>query len=283
MFGVLTPAQDYLTDEQQTRYKSWYCGLCRTIGQDYGQLYRTTLTYDLNFLQILLSALYEPELHTSKGVCFVHPVCPRERTVSRYTHYAAALNIILAYYKCLDNWNDDGSIVMKWTASAMEPVIADIAAEYPRQSAAIREGIEKLSAIELSGETVADIPADCFGNILAELFVPDENDYWAEELRRFGYALGKFIYLKDAASDLEADSRRNRYNPFRAMPAELQTEQFFREALSLVLGDCVASFEKLPILKDSDLMNNILCVGIWADKKGKKSKKDATSHVSGSV
>ena len=59
MFGYITIAPDALPKERSDRYRSFYCGLCRTLRQRHGSLSRITLSYDLTFLYILLNSLKE--------------------------------------------------------------------------------------------------------------------------------------------------------------------------------------------------------------------------------
>ena len=49
---------------------------------------------------------------------------------------------------------------------------------------------------------------------MAEVFAY-RDDRWSDTLRHFGAALGRFLYIMDACMDLDSDSIRNRYNPFR--------------------------------------------------------------------
>ena len=42
----------------------------------------------------------------------------------------------------------------------------------------------------------------------------------------------------------------------------------------LQLGECVFYFDKLPLVQDAGLMQNILCVGLWAQFNKKYSRKD---------
>ena len=58
MFGYVIPNQSVMTPEQQDRYRSAYCGLCRRIGALHGLRGRLTLSYDLTFLDLLLCSLY---------------------------------------------------------------------------------------------------------------------------------------------------------------------------------------------------------------------------------
>ncbi len=76
MFGYVIPNQAALSPEAQARYRSAYCGLCRRIGALHGLRGRLTLSYDLTFLDLLLSSLYDGEtaLHTGADHCPIHPI-----------------------------------------------------------------------------------------------------------------------------------------------------------------------------------------------------------------
>ena len=91
------------------RYQAYYCGLCRTLGQKYGLPGQLTLSYDLAFIAILHTALYEPETQFSAGRCAPHPIKARPRAANEFLDYAADMTIALAYYNFLDNWQDDHS------------------------------------------------------------------------------------------------------------------------------------------------------------------------------
>ena len=62
MFGYVIPDQAALDDAAKARYRTAYCGLCRRIGALHGLRGRLTLSYDLTFLNLLLSSLYELSL-----------------------------------------------------------------------------------------------------------------------------------------------------------------------------------------------------------------------------
>jgi hypothetical protein len=54
MFGYVRPLKPELLVREFSRYKSIYCGICKQIGHDYGQLPRLALGYDLTLLAVLL-------------------------------------------------------------------------------------------------------------------------------------------------------------------------------------------------------------------------------------
>ena len=74
MFGYLTADLQRLTEEEQSRYKAAYCGLCRALQERHGELARLTLNYDMTFLVLLLQSLYEPEERSGEETCLPHPL-----------------------------------------------------------------------------------------------------------------------------------------------------------------------------------------------------------------
>ena len=267
MFGTLTAQTELLTPEQLARYRACYCGLCRSLKERHGQLGRLTLSYDLCFLVLLLDSLYEPETRRGEETCIAHPRTPRAWERSEFSDYAADLTVALAYEKCLDDWHDELSPLALGEAAALRRAARRLAGRWPRQCEAIRQSLEALSALEKSGVPDPDGAAACFGALMAELFVVRE-DHWAPRLRALGDALGRFIYLLDACLDLDRDALLGRYNPLRRRFG-MDNAAHFRELLQLLLADTVRVFDALPLVQDAGLMQNILCVGLWAafDKK----------------
>ena len=115
-----------------------------------------------------------------------------------------------------------------------------------------------------------DEPAHVFGKLLGELFVYRE-DLWEETLRQMGDALGRFIYLADAAVDYRKDRKKNKYNPYVAMGCEEDWNRW-EEYLVLAMGRCTAYFEKLPLVQDKALLDNILYSGVWTNFRGQGKK-----------
>jgi hypothetical protein len=91
------------------KYKAYYCGLCRVLREKYGFLGQMTLTYDMTFLVMLLTSLYETELTREESRCVVHPMKKQKMIYNEITEYAADMNIILTYYNFVDDWQDEKS------------------------------------------------------------------------------------------------------------------------------------------------------------------------------
>ena len=261
MFGFVIASLEELSEEQKNRYQSVYCGICRAIRDADGQLCRLGLSYDMVFLALLLMSLYEPDEENGRGRCIAHPAKARPWTDNEYIRYAARMNVALAAYKALDDWQDDGKYSAKLLAKIFGRHEAEIAAAYPRQCAAIESCIRRLSALEKAQCPNPDEPAGCFGELMAELLVVHE-DRWAEDLRQMGFYLGRFIYLADAAIDYRRDVKNGKYNPFAAQGCGEDFEKW-EQYLVLAMAQCTESYERLPLVEDKGILDNILYSGIW--------------------
>lgn len=261
MFGYVTANYGELSKEQARRYGSVYCGICRQLRLRASQTARLALSYDMVFLAMLLMSLYEPEETGGKNSCLLHPIRRRPWVDSEYIRYAADMNLALAYYNALDDWEDDGKPTARLMASVLEKHCPRLSSEYPRQMRAIRECLERLSVLEKENCANPDAPAAAFGELMGELMVISE-DLWAPALRRMGNALGRFVYLMDAAHDYDRDLHRGSYNPFLAMGTGRDPEKW-REYLVLTMGRCTDAYERLPLVQDKEILDNILYSGVW--------------------
>ena len=270
MFGYVNANWKELNEDQKKRYQAAYCGVCRRIREQSGNVSRLGLRYDMAFLSLLLSSLYEPEETGGERACVMHPIQKRGWIDNPYVRYGADMNVALAYYKCLDDWQDDGKVTAKVMADAFGKHLPEIRQRYPRQCEAICHCIGKLSELEKANCENPDEVANCFGALMAELLVYEE-DFWAPHLRQMGMALGRFIYLLDAAVDYRKDKKEGKYNPYIAMGAEEDWTRW-EEYLVLAMGKCTEAYERLPLVQDKDLLDNILYSGVWVSYKGKKKE-----------
>lgn len=271
MFGFVTANPKELTQEQKTRYNAVYCGICRQIRERSSSAARLGLSYDMAFLALLLMSLYEPEEASGTRACHLHLLRPKPWIDNEYIQYAADMNVVLAHYKALDDEVDEPSVRSRIEVALFGKNDEQIEARFPRQCRAIRDCIEKISRLESENCPNPDEPANAFGQLMGELLVYHE-DLWAPTLRKLGMALGRFIYLGDAIVDYRHDKRRKKYNPYLAMDAEEDWPRF-EEHLILAMGDCTHAFEKLPLVQDKPILDNILYSGVWCNFRRKKRER----------
>ena len=61
MFGYIAINKAEMKFKDYDVYQAYYCGLCRRLKECYGKRGQLTLSYDMTFLIVLLTGLYEPK------------------------------------------------------------------------------------------------------------------------------------------------------------------------------------------------------------------------------
>lgn len=273
MFGYVSAHKPELRMREFYKYKAYYCGLCKVLREKYGFLGQMTLTYDMTFLVILLTSLYERELKQEEHRCIVHPAKKQKMLYNEITEYAADMNIVLTYYKLLDDWEDERSKVGYLGQRAYRRTFRELKKHYPEKCEVIRRCLENLHQREAKNEANVDLVSRCFGELMGELFVY-KKDIWEETLREMGFYLGKFIYILDAYDDVEKDIEKNNYNALMSLSKQENFDEKCEEMLNFVLAECSHCFEKLPCVEDVEILRNILYAGVWDKFNQKRKKKD---------
>lgn len=277
MFGYVSINPQALTEAEKRRFRAFYCGLCRVLREAYGDVGRLTLSNDMTFLTLLLSALYEPDEQAYDERCALHPVKPHHAVTHACTRYAADMNILLAYYKCLDDAADEKSLRGKAGQAALKKAFMRVRADWPVQCQTVQESLAALTELEKAESTDLDALTRQSGRMLGACFLWRQ-DAFAPYLREMGDALGRFIYLMDAYEDYDADEKHRRFNPLRALHAQPDYEERMEEILTLEMSRCARAFECLPIQQDAGLIRNVLYSGVWggyARLKEKRKEKQA--------
>ena len=270
MFGYVSAHKPELKMREFYKYKAYYCGLCKVLKERYGFAGQLTLTYDMTFLVILLTSLYESETKREEFRCIVHPMKKQKMLYNEITEYAADMNMILTYYKLLDDWKDEGSKKAFAGIRILHPTFLELKKKYPKKCAVIRKCLGLLQNCEERGEEHIDISSRYFGKLMGELFVYQE-DVWEKTLREMGFYLGKFIYILDAYDDIEKDMEQGSYNALSSLYKEKDFDVKCEEMLNFVLAECTNRFEKLPCVEDAEILRNILYAGVW-DKFNEKRR-----------
>ena len=213
MFGYIAPVLSVLSEEQKQRYRSFYCGVCHALRERHGQTGRLSLSNDMTFLAMLLSSLYEPETGATDSRCGVHPVKSHAYLSSPMIDFAADMNALLFYYKCVDQRMDDRSLRGRAGENLFRKVPDQVRKDYPLQSEGVRKALEELWEEEKGPDPVPDRLCNLSGEMLGAVFVPFPEDPWAGVLRSLGAGLGRFIYWMDAWEDFDDDRKKGRFNP----------------------------------------------------------------------
>ena len=280
MFGYVIARKDTLSEDQLARYRGCYCGLCHALKEHYGSLHRLALNYDMTFLILVLSSLYEPEETRDAARCAVHPAKPQAFWQNRFSVYAADLTVALTWHKLRDDWLDEGDRLKKGLMDQMQSAYDKVKERLPRQCQLIETELDTLLALEKAKEPVPDKCAAAFGRLMAGLFVT-QDDHWSPILWDMAFFLGQFIYLQDAAVDLRKDAKKGRYNPLLLMHGgEERPLADFEPMLLMVAGQCAAAFDLLPLVQDVPLLKNILYEGIWTRYHEARSRQEQKENQS---
>ncbi len=264
MFGYVNINKDSLSPENFAVYQSYYCGLCQCLKKKNGHKGQLLLNYDMAFLILLLSGLYEPIETEEQLICPLHPTKKKKVRLSEITDYAADMNVLLSWHNFADDCKDEGSSTKKALMRLYHKAYKKTALKYPRQAATIEACMKKLNHAEEAYETNVDIVAGYTGEMLGEIFLWKE-DLWADDLRAFGFYLGKFIYIMDAYEDIDKDRKNGQYNvllPLRREKAE-DFDEIVRIMLVSMMAESAKAFERMPILTNAEILRNIIYSGIW--------------------
>ena len=272
MFGYVITNCKTLSEQERARFRAMYCGMCHTLRERYGHLGRFTLSYDMTFVAMVISALYEQKEILLSERCLPHMLKAHDAILSPAMEYAVDLNVALAYQKCADNWQDDKNPAFAAAGVLLKGAYRKACEAQGSKCRAIEEWMDAIRRYEKSGSEEIDPPMNLTGKMMGTLF-QFRNDFFAEELYRMGDGLGRFIYLMDAYDDLETDVKRKKFNPLKSIMHQPDFEEICRDALTMAIADSAAAFEALPILRDADLIRNILYSGVWAKYGYIQSKK----------
>lgn len=275
MFGYIKVYQPELKMGEFEQYRGLYCSLCRRLGKRYGCTAQMTLSYDMTFLVLLEMALADacPGFH--KARCPYNPL--KKRTCcsdSPVLDRCADASVLLVYHKTRDTIADSG--FFKRTAARLALLPASrhrrrAAAFQPELDAATAAYVQQQAAVEAANSASLDEAAEPTAKLLSFLCAQtaaDENQ--RRVLERFGYCLGRWIYLMDAADDLKEDSRTGSYNPLLTAlrGAPIADEQLstcrnrVKLSLNASLAECKAAYELLEIRRFDGILRNILEFGM---------------------
>lgn len=262
MFGYVQIRKPELKIKDYEVYKGFYCGLCDVLKQKYGFMGQITLTYDMTFLVILLSSVYEVPINVHEGRCITHPIGKKKFITNEITEFAANMNIILSYYHFEDDYKDEGSgkaRIGTWLYKNKKNRAAGI---YERKEQNISHELNELAKKESQENTDVFELADCFGNLMKELFIYRE-DLFTDILSQLAFHLGRFIYIMDAYDDLEEDIKNGSFNPLKSWCKREDYHEHVEGILHNEMAEATVAYRKLPCIQYADILGNILYAGVW--------------------
>lgn len=268
MFGYVRINKMDLTFREYEHYKAYYCGLCKYLKRNHTELSRMTINYDITFLIVLLSSIYQPSAQVFHEKCIVDPVKKKKHIINEITEYAASMNILLAYYKLEDDVNDEGDIKSRLVRRAYRKSFKTAYDKYPQKADFIKACLGELRSLEEDQSTSIDQTSNCFARLLEEIFDYKDDEY-RDRLRKVGFNIGKYIYIMDAYEDLDQDLEKGRYNPFSSHKDD---REGLKVKVDKLIGMTLARLEEailnLDIKVNKSIIDNIIYSGVYLRYKG---------------
>lgn len=263
MFGYVRINKMDLTFREFDYYKGYYCGLCKYLKENHGEVSRLSLNYDITFLIVILTALYKLDSDITYERCIANPLKKKMRIVNEITEYAASMNILLSYYKLEDNLYDDNGIKDKLAYELYKGKLKKAYEKYPQKAEYIKQQLGNLRELEKQESKSMDKVSNIFGNLMGEIFVYKKDEY-EQNLRNIGFNLGKYIYILDAYEDLEEDNKKGRYNPFiDYIDKKEELKNKVDRLISMSLGMATKNIEQLNLEFNKSIIDNIIYSGVY--------------------
>ena len=277
MFGYVRPFKPYMRICEYDTYKGVYCGLCKTIGKLFGFIPRLTLSYDFTFLSLIDLSVNETKICGEKQRCIAHPLnktfCVQCSQGLEYSSYAAML---LVYHKLKDDLCDN-ELKHKLRARVVLPFFKKpykkASAKYPELAKIIEEQMEFQRKIEHDKCDNIDLACEPTAKIMEEIFGQLDNGEKNADLKRFGYLLGRYIYLCDAFDDVKDDFNKNNYNPLLLIENNKSDDnlsdeyynnikQYVKDSVNFTLGELAEVYVRLDLKMYKSIIDNVIYLGL---------------------
>ena len=278
MFGYVRPFKSELLVREYDQYKAAYCQLCRALKEHYGRAASFTLSYDCTFYALLMLSTREARLSLHHGRCVMNPLkrCDFLESDGEAYHKAAALSVLLTYHKLRDNLEDD-SFFKSLGSRLLLPFVSrkarKAAEEYPFLAQEAQKAMDGQRQAEENAGGV-DACAEPTANLLAALFRELACDsLQGAALERFGYFLGRWVYLMDAADDLLDDLKEGAFNPFiprlglsgktELTPQERKAaDQACNQTLNATAAQMLLAFNLVELRNFGSILENVVTKGL---------------------
>lgn len=272
MFGYIKPFKPDLKISEFEIYKANYCRLCKCLGKDFGIVSKLLLNYDCTFLAMISVAKNsQTKIKLTKKICTCNPLkrCNYVTENDESFKFAAAVDVIMSYYKIYDNIIDAKGIKklkfypLKFLfsrsykrASKLYPEVEKIVHEF----ALLQHDVEN-SCDEVSIDKSAQPTAITLSKIFS-LVSPD--------LKNFGYFLGRWVYIIDAADDLVKDLKTGNFNPLK----NNLSKEDINSILNQTVFQIINYYDKIEELKSNSIISNIVKLGLAKIQKDILFRKD---------
>lgn len=275
VFGYVTVDKGEMLIKDFDTYKAVYCSLCKQLGKDYSFLSRFILSYDCTFYALLDISLSDECSGFCDGRCKFNPLkkCNYLKANEDSLSKAAALSVITAYYKLVDNIRD-GNIFTKAGCYLVLPFFSRWRKKARARYGYIDDAVSVMSNEQFDAEKDARCLVDKASQPTATMLATvlshlGKNDDDKKVCYNFGYFLGKWIYLCDAINDYDDDLKHKSFNPYIIAydkDAKDHTDDI-NSTLNYCLSQAFLSYNFIKPKRFERIIENIITKGLPKKQK----------------
>jgi len=274
MVGYVRMCKPELKIREYDQYKGVYCSLCKRLGKRYGFPLRMALSFDMTFYALLAMAMSPACVGFKQSRCSYNPFKKCLHCDAAALDTAADITALMLYYRLLDHLEDEGFIKrigVRMILPLAKAYHKKAASYLPETDAAFAQMTNAQQILEKAHTASIDAAAEPFAILLQQLCERlATDDKQRRILSRFGYCLGRYVYLADAAADMTEDGKKGRYNPFllsRAVnvndkQAVLSCQKYAADVLRHCQAECLAAYDLLDTYRFDGIIRNTLENGI---------------------
>ncbi len=272
MYGYIRFYGDELKMKDLRLFKAYYCGLCHTLKQNYGQKSRMLLSYDMTFMAIFMDAISGERLPWGQSTCPVSPWKKKPVILkTRGLEKAAFLSVLMGYYKMEDAWQDEKMKLAKVAMALYRKPFRKTISQWPDTAAIIEEKLKIFYQNEKTPNMGLDELTHPFAELIAMVLAEEAEEGQRDTFYKIGYHAGRWLYFIDALDDLPKDMEKQGFNAFTAtMPyGEASWREFYKKAkadiranLFVSLDEIHRRLESLTLKQNKELIENIFYLGI---------------------
>lgn len=263
MSGIIVADKSSLSSDETAKYDAYHCGLCRALRDVGGTKAKAVLSYDMTFLYILLSGLYEDEPEGSSFYCSTHPLSKHYCFSGDIASYMAEMSLLMAYTRMVCDSCSSGSNEQKFINS-LSGTVKQIEEKYPLQAEVCKKSIVSIRDSARRNEENEQLAACRVGEIFGTSLLM-KKDELEHDLYDVGFYLGKFYFLMGAHLSRTNDKYAGIYNPLiiKEEKDPAGYESAIRANLKSLIHEAEKSLERLPVKHDASILKNVLESGVW--------------------
>ena len=290
MFGYILPDKPMMYMKDYALYKSFYCGMCKSIKCHHGNLLRLSVNYDVTFINILLHGILKQKMEFAEENCVLNPF--KKKCILKdnpLSEKCVFLNTLLIDFKAKDDINDKPSFAKKCLRVFTRRKVKKAKKALPEVAELLDKAYIEQVEVEKPKEIVFDKVAHPFAVCMQGIFKVLCGEKYSDEIGSIAYFLAKYVYLLDAIDDFEKDKKNIEFNVFANRYPEAQNhgdllkhENEIQDILGGILFSVKENYEKVPVFETESIITNTFWFGLGARAKQiiyKENSKCQKTHT----